>query len=232
MSFNDSMFEIPGYTTRSAQKVLDHLNRPVNMLRLRAEVVHNETREALLFGDMWDLTPRHHFQYTVGLQPQPMEESLNWTPHFSLDFTLTDFQTLHTLLMKIKQEHLQLLAGKIQDEGETEYTSESDRFCFQALYRRSKSLHWGDDAPKGHRLVPICNSIDVYLKTAAGRFDIGHYSLYSGMRCMTGLILEADRIHAIINGAEPEEVASIEQLPVGPRSPLERPSLVLIKSGR
>ena len=232
MPFDDELFQIPAYTHRNAQQVLDALGRPVNMLRLHSEIVDNETGERDIFSNRWELTPDHHYRYTIGLQPQPMEDSLNWSPKFQLDFRLADFLVLHVLLMQIKDTHLQLLAGRITEDGFREFTQESDRLCFQCRYSLSRNARLSADSPRGNRLVPNCISIDVYVRTPAGRYNIGTYSLYSGMRCMAGLILEAERLHAIIDGAEPEAVAAIEQVAPGPKTPYDRPSLVVVKSRR
>lgn len=230
MPFEDKLFMIPAYMHRNAQHVLDGLSRPVNMLRLLGEIVDNETGKGECFSGMWELTPNHHYRYRIGLQPQPLNDSLNWTPNFQLEFELADFLILHTLLIQIKDAHQQLLDGKITEDGFKEFTQESDRLCFQCRYWHSRDVHPGPDSPRGNRLVPICISIDVYIRTPAGRYDIGTYTLYSGMRCMTGLILEAERLHAIVNGAEPEEVAAIQQIAPGPKTPYDRPTLVVVSS--
>lgn len=231
MPFEDELFKIPAYTHRNAQQVLDDLGRPVNMLRLHGNIVDNGTTEREIFSCQRVITSEHHYRYTIGFQPQPMEDSLNWSPHFQLEFRLADFLTLHALLMQIKETHLQFLAGKITEDGYSEFSQESDRLCFQSRYYLSRDAHLGLGSPRGHRLVPNCISIDVYIRMMAGRYDIGTYTLYSGMRCMAGLILEAERLHAIINGAEPEEVAAIQQIAPGPKTPYDRPTLVVVKSG-
>ena len=198
------------YLTRNARDVIDKLDAPVNMLWMHAHLINNQSGEEvgrLKVGE--DLPAGHHLLYSVGIQPQGDVTLHRWLPRFDLKLTLDDFKTLHSMLIKLKALDQAFLAGDIPSLPLTVASETSDRLCFEAHYKVMEEYVGEEDC----RLQSDCNALHVYTLVGGERLDIGSYRLHHGIDDMTGLILEAERIYAILEGKEPGEVASIQRIP-------------------
>lgn len=204
-------FRIPKYLTRSARLVLDSLNAPVNMLWLHAQTIDDITGKPNLVAARLDELPGHHFLYRIGIQPQVelVEGQRRWNPSFELDFSTSDFLTLHALLLRFKEHHQLYLDRTVTEASTTTLTEVSGGLCFELDYSLNKSA----DPEKGDRLIPACQVLRVFHLASGEHTNIGTFRLFGPVTGMTGLLLEAERINAILNGEDAEAVAAIAQMP-------------------
>lgn len=162
----EGFFRIPAYQTNSARLVVDSLKAPVNMLWLHAQSVNNITGEPAPHATAWDELPGHHFLYKIGIQPQieMVNGQKSWYPSFELDFTPTDFLTLHALLLKFKQIHQRYLDRHVTEASTTKLTELSGGLCFELDYALSKRPERANE----DNLTPECRALKVF-HMASGR---------------------------------------------------------------
>jgi hypothetical protein len=202
--------KISRYLTRNAREVIDSLEAPVNMLWMHAHLINNQTGEEVGLLRVREALPAgHHLLYSVGLQPQGEVTLHRWMPRFDLKLTLDDFRTLHTMLMKLKALDLAFLAGDIPPDPLTILSEISDRLCFEVHYKVMEDHVGACDC----HLKSECDALHVYTLMGGERMDIGSFTLHHGIDDMTALILEAERIFAILESKEPVEVAAIQRIP-------------------
>lgn len=202
--------KINRYLTRNAREVIDKLDAPVNMLWMHAHLINNQTGEEVARLKVREGLPAgHHLLYSVGIQPQGDVTLHRWLPRFDLKLTLDDFRALHSMLIKLKTLDLAFLAGDIPSDPLTTVSEISGRLCFEAHYKVMEEYVDADDC----RLQSECDALHVYTLMGGERMDIGSFTLHRGIDDMTGLILEAERIFAILESKEPEEVQAIQRIP-------------------
>ncbi|KPC17263.1 Uncharacterized protein AC499_1424 [Pseudomonas amygdali pv. lachrymans] len=196
------------------------------MLWLHTQSINNITGEPALHATAWDEHPGHHFLYKIGIQPQVemVDGQKSWYPSFELEFTLSDFLTLHVLLLKFKQLHQNYLARQVTEASTTTLTELSGGLCFELDYTLAKRNKAGDE----DHLTPECRALKVFHMASGQRTNIGTFKMFGAVTGMTGLLLEAERINAILNGDAPEAVGAIERMPFTRPALNTRPALRVV----
>lgn len=203
---------ITNYLKDNARLVLDGLGAPVNMLVLQTFVFDDISGDQVHGVNVGDELVASHFQYGIGIQSQSdrHDSASQGGSHFELKFTLEDFRTLHSFLMKVKTHHQNFLVGASQNSI-TIIAQDASRLCFDTQYLITKrSLPVIGDV-----LMPVCREVRVYIWIGMQKTEIGTFNLNSDIEGLTGLILEADRLQAILNGAGQEDVSTIQRLATG-----------------
>ena len=154
-----------------------------------------------------------HFEYGILFQPQPALQSSSKGSaageggmNFQMDYEA--FMALHSMLAQIKAAHLRFLDGMALSGAGTEVSGESDGLCFSSIYWATIASSRED----GAEIKPQCPGIEVYVRRGGERVVVGFLTLRTPLDCIAGLILEAERIHALIHGEPEENVLALKKM--------------------
>lgn len=214
------MFDLPAYRTDSAARIWSQLDAPVHMLRLGAQAVDSATQKVAVTHDIW--TPAregHHYVYTLHLQPALTPAEVRSTAGYgrmSVALTNADFAALHSMLQQVKQLHSMYLAGVLDDAAKYSLSGEGDGLCFSTIY----SLHNGlvSRNPAGVNVQPyralqaMCAGFEMFIHRGRETITCGTFSLFNTFAGMAGLILEAERIMALVEGLEERDIQALESV--------------------
>lgn len=213
-------FDFPRYTKTSPHKTFVDLPDRSGILFVNSLPVDKKTGEALLDRSFWHSSRGAKFRNTVHLKPEPRHpenpNSADWAPTFSFDLSPADFWTLHSLTSRVRQVHEQAMQDSLSEPVSHTINAEGPKFCFQTTYcmvpfqPRFPGLI---PLPTDKQIFrPVCTGIGVYLKTPTGdRIDIGTLTLFSAFESMARLMLDVDRVAAMLQGEPLSKVAAISK---------------------
>ena len=185
---------IPRYATENASDVLNDLPDQLNLL------------------GFWGRESDGCYNYQLNLCVPGVGLS-NRKPNFQMPLSPDFFQAFVAWAKEIKRKHLQFIAGGLEGSGGVRISGSVNNFSVAGAYQ------WPDISvsvsSSSQGLLPVVRSLDLISGQAESAVHVGHLYLSPDFTSAAKLVLEIERVDALIRGQSPEYVKALTLMPTG-----------------